>query len=627
MNTAHLVTRLEAAREAYYNREPILSDAAFDALEDELRRLDPTNAYFRHHGAAPTGTKVRHEVPMGSLNKADNVAEMSKWYGDVGQPVVLVSDKLDGSSLSMKFEDGHLIQALTRGRDGVGEDVTKNVRLMQGLPRRAGRFTGHTRGEVIVTKSDFAKYFPDESGLRSTANGTMKRKSDPEPCRHLTVVCYELLPADNNLPTKHREFQELSKLGFLLPRWWKCQSADEIAAVYQKDIDGERAALDYQIDGLVLCIDDNDAQAALGEEGGNQKGSVAFKFPRDGAETTLRDIPWQTGSSGRVTPVAHFDAVPLCGTSVKQATLHCVGQFWSIAQDGGQPHFRVGDRVIVVKAGDVIPRLDALVRPGTGRALAPPACCPVCEANLEVDGEYLICPNRLGCPAQTAGRILNWLSKIGVLGWGGELVGALVDAGLKTPADLYRLSESALAGTRLSGRAFGALRARTCYAALHAKKELPLALIVGSLGIPMWGRSMTASIVAAGYDDLEKMREATAFDLTCVGGVGNIKSDAFVEGFEAAWPLIEDLLSVDITVAKPRGGVMKGKVVVFTGFRDQSLREALEKAGAEYKDGMSKAVNVLVVKDASSTSTKVQAARKNGCAVVSIEELKKMLGR
>lgn len=627
---AQLVARLEAAREAYYNRDPVLSDAAFDSLEGELRRLDPANAYFRHHGAAPTGTKVRHEVPMGSLNKADDVAEMEGWYTGCGgrsAGAVLVSDKLDGASLSLKYEDGYLVQAATRGRDGVGEDVTANVRRMQGLPARAGgRFTGHVRGEVIVKKSDFARHFSGESNPRNTANGTMKRKSDTEPCRHLTVVCYEMLPADRNLPTKRAEFEELRRLGFRLPRWWACEHGPpEIAAIYEKDVGGERAKLDYQIDGLVLYVDDNRVRASLGEEGGNPRGAVALKFPRDGAETTLRDVVWQVGASGRVTPVAHFDPVQLAGATVRQATLHCAGQFRQVARDAGQPWFHIGDRLHITRAGDVIPFVEALVGAGNGRPLAEAVRCPVCETALVEDGEYLVCPNRTGCPAQTAGRILNWTSKLGVLGWGDELVAALVDRGkVLTPADLYRLDDTDLANTRMSGRVLGESKAATIRAALHAKKELPLALIVGSLGIPLWGRSMTALLVAAGVDSLEKMREATAFDLACVAGVGDVKAAAFVEGFAASWPLIADLIAVGVAVAKPRGGAMRGKVVCFTGFRDQTLREAVEAAGGEYKDGMSRAVNMLVVKDASSTSSKVQAARKNGCAVVSVEELRRM---
>jgi DNA ligase (NAD+) len=359
-----LQAQLTVARDAYYNGTPVMSDAAFDALEDELRKLDPNNAFFKKVGApAPTGgawPKVSHSIPMTSLNKVQTVPEFSAWTGSVGNGILFITEKLDGISIGLKYTDRKLVQAVTRGDGLVGEDITRNVLLMQGAvkmlpPAIDGQPTPKTvyvRGEIVCTRSDFKAHFPGESNPRNTASGTAKRQSDFEKAKHLTVIAYQLLPDGIPLDSKNIEFEALAKMGFITPNSYTASSAGEVEGIYNLYIKTKRAAIDYEIDGLVIDIADAKAREALGDLNGRPKGAVALKFPHDQKPTVLREIRWQVGNSGRITPVAIFDEVTLAGVQVERASLHTVRNVTALK-------LFPGCRVLVSRRNDCIPYLEA----------------------------------------------------------------------------------------------------------------------------------------------------------------------------------------------------------------------------------------------------------------------------
>ncbi len=627
-----LVAQRIKASDAYYNGTPIMSDIAFDTFEAELRRLAPEHLCFSQYRAPviSIGTKHKHEVPMSSLNKANFLEEVKKWLEKCGVKTVFASEKADGSSISLYYRKGAFTRAATGG-DGIeGVDVTRNVLLMQGLPKQLhgkhSNFSGHVRGEVVVTKEDFAKYFPDESDARSMANGVLQRVSDYESCKHLTLLCYQVQSDMGLLPSKKEEFDFLKANKFWVPNHWLHASLEDIEHVYKTYVAEGRARLNYVIDGLVLEVDSADVREALGESNSNPAGAIAFKFPRDAKETILRDVVRQVGKGGRVTAVAYFDPVVLCSTNVKQCTLHNESNIKRLAQLGaGRDHLAVGDTVLISKAGDVIPFFEALTKPSKGKLLEPPTQCPECSAPLIYNGEYLTCPNKTLCPAQTQGMIKRWLEKVGVLEWGDALIGALTECGMVgKPSDLYALTEPVLATTLVNGRLHGA-RAKSCIANLHAKKNLTLDIVVGSLGMPLWGQEMVKVLVQAGYETLDSMKNAKAEDLVKIKKVGPTKAEAFVSGLVEVLPEIEALLIAGISISAVKEGPMKGQTVCFTGHRNQALREAIVNAGGTYKDGYSKAVTYVVTKEPDSDSDKFRLAIKNGTKIIDIEEMWRML--
>ena len=604
---------------------PAVSDAVYDAFKDETRKLAPNDPYFRTVGAAPVSEwqKTGHDgFPMGSLNKVQTIEELRAWR-PATQWTTHVSLKGDGISLRLRYERGEFVQGVTRGDGEVGEDITPNVRKMQGVPLRVPGFTGNVRGEITLKKSVFAKHFKDlgYKNCRNAAGGAAKKYSG-EKCGFLNVICYVMRPDSSAYPTKEAEFTALRAAGFDTPGGECLTSPDEIETLRLEYIDGKRDALDYDIDGLVIEINDTEVREAMGEVDGCPAGAVAFKFPHMTAETTLRDVEWQVGASGRITPVAIFDEVVLAGASVTRASLHNVANIYRLHLKG----VATGDVVVVSRRNDVIPYVESVVTRGKAFVVIP-TICPACRAELKMEGEYLVCPDTLGCPHQTVGRLERWITKVGVKDFGGALIEALWHADMiSEPAHLYKLSPERVAEMRLaSERRVGLSAATTAIKNLRAKMDLPLHVLVGSLGIPLWSRSMCKVLVSAGYDTLGKMRDAKVADLIRVDGVEETKAKAFVTGFKAVEPQINNLLEAGVTIMTKSTGSMTGKTMCMTGFRDAELSSAFEAAGGTVKSSVVKGLTYLVAKDPNGSSGKLEKARAGGTVVVGIDEMRALL--
>jgi len=361
-----LAKRLTEARDAYYNGTPIMSDAAFDALEDQLRALDPTHpAILKVGAAAPSGgawPKVKHDIPMSSLNKAQTPSEFEDWVQTCKSLPMVGTLKKDGLSVSLLYKHRKYTQALTRGDGSIGEDITRNVALMSGVVKMLpptlpdGTVTPdvvYVRGEIICKKSDHKTYFPGESNPRNTASGTAKRQSAGwEKCAHLTVMTYQLFPNGVVPASKDTELRWLTQMGFNVAPWVSIASFKEAHTWYETYVSGARATLDFDIDGLVFDINDRSVREALGELNNRPKGSVAWKFPHESKATKLLDIEWQVGNSGRITPVAIFEPVTLAGASISRASLAGIRQV---------EHLKLykGCNILVARRNDCIPRVES----------------------------------------------------------------------------------------------------------------------------------------------------------------------------------------------------------------------------------------------------------------------------
>jgi DNA ligase (NAD+) len=635
MGLRTLLETLKAANAAYRNGTPILSDAVYDGMEQDLASM-VANAtiiddavlearqFLASVGAEiPTDSpwvKVTHRTPMGSLNKAQDDAEFVNWLAAVGPRPLVWSEKLDGISVQIAYTDGTLTLAATRGDGLVGEDITRNVARMKGVVPRIPGFTGHVRGEIVLRRTDFANLAGQYANPRNAASGIAKRL-DGTGCEHLTVFAYQIVREGGaQVQRKQDEFRILSRVGFFVPTWGMASDSHTIIttrSTYNRD------ALDYDIDGLVVEYDDLALMRSLGETNLRPKGATAFKFAHQTGATTLRDIQWQVGNTGRVTPVAIFDAVSLAGASVEKATLHNLSQIQRLTGGLG---FGVGDRIEVSRRNDVIPGVEALVSiEGRTAPLPAPLCCPACQTTLVRDGEYLVC-NGDECPAQVVGAISRWVKKVGILGLGDATIAALVDAGmLDDPSDLYllnrvhRLRDVSINGSRLGSSA------DTIVAEIEVKAEMPLSTLVGSIGIPLCSRSVCQTLVDHGFDTLDKMRGALMADIAAVPGMGEVKAQAFVNGIRAKGTLINALLSNGVRIKSKPVGAMTGLSVCFTGFRDTLLEQAFEQAGGSVKASVVKGLTYLVAKDAHGTSTKLTKARSMGVVVMTPDEFRALL--
>lgn len=651
-----LVARLTEARDAYYNHNPIMSDAAYDALEDKLRAADPNHAFLAKVGAPlpkQTGkwAKARHSIPMGSLKKAhydgdNNVFREAdgKTQWKVPDEEKVVSHKLDGISIDLTYKDRKLVQAITRGEDGtVGEDITRNVLLMEGAVKMlppTEPATVYVRGEIICRKSSFKTNFPGESNPRNTASGTARRFTDYQKVQYLTVVAYQYLPDGVPLPAKANEFEALEQLGFITSPHYVCKTSDDLVALFNDYVASKRDALDYDIDGLVIEVNDRDIREAMGSHNMRPNGARALKFPHASALTTLRAVDWQVGKSGRITPVAIFDTVNLAGANVSRASLHNPDYIDHIARSGGQEYLSPGDIIEVERRNDVIPGVAALHEPNefdNAPLITVPKSCPECGTATERDGAYLICPNKDSCPAQISGAIKRWLTKIGVKHFGDALVDLLCETGkVERIADLYTLDPIEVSAMEDKNCRKVGGTATKAFNNLHAKDKttLPLHVFLGSLGIPLIGRSMAKTIVDGGFDSLHAITHAKLADIESIPGVGTTKAEAFLDGF---WDLLDrgviTSLMAHISIAEKATGVMSGQSVCMTGFRDAKMVAAIEAAGGTVKSSVSKTLTILVTKDPKSTSGKAGKARKYNAdpkathqiKIISQDEMWKML--
>jgi DNA ligase (NAD+) len=619
-------------RAKYYAGMPEISDAAFDGLEDELRALDPTNAVLAHVGApvaaATEWEKARHELPMGSLNKVVTAQELRAWFArcrEIGEKEGLgvideklfVAEKLDGISIEIIYRDGRLTDAITRGDGLVGERITANVARMKGVPSRiAHPQVLSVRGEIILRLSDMRANFPGMVSSRNAAAGTAKR-FDGVGVEHLTVLFYDA--ADHvALTSETRKFSFLRELGFATPRF-ATGSLDDVERLYTRYGAELRDALDYEIDGLVVSLDSRHDQALLGELNGRPRGAVAFKFASPAKVTRVLEILWDTGASGRVTPVAVVEPVELASAVVQRASLHNASRVRALG-------IAVGDDVLVSRRNDVIPYVEEVVVHRRSPA-EPPTHCPVCGEPLATVGEYLLCRN-LECSAIVEGRIHSWIDAIGALEWGDKLVEQVVAAKLvKEPADLYALTVEDLAKLERRGEKI----AKKCLRELRAPLPLTLPVFLAALGIEGFALQTARLLVSAGLTTLNQVLAAEESELSAIAGLGPIKAANIVRGLAARRAEIDRLAAVGIVPTSPeQAGPLSGMTFAFTGASSRprvELARFVEAHGGRVLTSVTKELTHLVIADLTSTSTKAVKARKLGTKLIDEQELMELASR
>lgn len=347
-----LSEELKQAREAYYNLEPMMSDSEYDSKKEKLLQLDPSNFEIKAVGAAPPSDspweKVHHRIPMGSLDKANTVDEFEAWVKKTGVEKFDVSHKIDGASLEIVYEDGKLVRGVTRGDGIVGEDITSNVMKMPDIPHGV-EIPGIStiRGEVVMFKSVFQEKYADKyANPRNTASAKMReRKNAGEDCKNLTFLAYWIdceIELERMCDVRHT----LRRFGFKTPDWnvGDIESIKQIFDLTAKN----RPNIPYEIDGMVVSVDDLSVLSSLGEVAMRPRGQIAWKFESEKAESNVLDVVWQVGPTGRVTPVAKVKPTRIGGVTIESVSLHNIKMFSDLRL------FR-GCRVLIERRNDVIP--------------------------------------------------------------------------------------------------------------------------------------------------------------------------------------------------------------------------------------------------------------------------------
>lgn len=621
-----LAEELLRAKYTYYNcklpgdmKALIISDKIYDAKELELRSLDPDHWVLKIVDApsAPSEwKKAKHQITMGSLNKVNSPDELKSWAKDKGSPKWFVVEKLDGLSIELVYEDGKLVQGITRGDGETGEDISINVIRMAGVKSQLKeKFNGSLRGEIVMLKSVWKKDFSDKANPRNAASGISKRL-DSVGADKLNILLYQVL-GDLDFKTEIDQFKWLKKNNLDAPNYWLFNSIDEVNDHWRNYQDNHRDKLDWDIDGLVVRLNNLTDQMSWGDKDLRPLGAMAFKFDNETRESTIRDIQWQVGNSGRLTPVATVDPVVIVGATITRASLYNIAYIEELGLD-------IGAKVLVARANDVIPRIEELVK-GTGTILKAPDFCPECNGQTKFDGENLMCVNTENCRAQIIGRIKNWVNELNLLEWGGSLIEKLVDSGkASTIADLYKLQLNDISGLdRLGDKS-----AQKCLDILWANNEVSLEIFLGGLSIPTIGQSTIKAIMKAGCDNLTKFGQLNSSNFEEVPGVGPTKAKFLADGLKYNQQLILDLLANGVKIKDKVVGILSNKSVTFTGSME-TKRAILEKmaadAGAEVKGSVGKGLTYLVIADPNSSSSKAVAARKFGTTLISEKDFIKLV--
>lgn len=626
-----LAQRLVAWSERQYSHGDV-DPHAYKALFLALRRESPDHPVLSDVVPARgfEWPKSAHELPMGSLNKVNTDDELRAWVTRCDElsaaqelppvsPDLAVTEKLDGISIEVLYDGGRFETAITRGDGTVGERIGPNVRRMKGVPEtipHLGRVS--IRGEIILRKSDveaFSEFkarvdpkFERVKSLRNTASGIARTKDVKhlEGCRFLSALFYDVEGIDG-LDSEQHKLEWFRTQGLETP-YFAFGDVDAIADLHARYQAQDRAALDYEIDGLVVRANQLAAFNLLGELNHRPRAAVAYKFGNEMQVTMLRDIQWSTGDSGRITPIAVIDPVLLAGAEVRQASLHNLAKVQSM-------EIGVGDEVLVSRRNDVIPYVEKVVVDSGNREEAPETC-RVCETTVERDGEYLLCPNE-DCPARRRGRLKTWVKQLGLLEWGERTIETLFEKELtKEPADLYRLSIEDI--TSLDG--YGEVTARKLLDPLAAKKKIPLPTFIAALGIRSVSRETGKLLVQAGFDTFEKIAETDVETLAAIEGLGEIKARKILDGVRGRLDEIRELKKVGVEPVLPdEGGPLHGLSFCFSGSHARPRKELVrivEDNGGAVRSGVTKGLSYLVLADPTSTSSKAQKARNLGTEII-----------
>lgn len=641
----------------YFDDEQVVSDYEYDMLMRELKQIEkeypelitedsPTQRVGT--GAIKKGfEKVTHEVPLQSLQDVFTFEEveefdqrMQKAAIEFSRPLdYVVETKIDGLSSAIEYRNGKLYRGATRGNGIVGEDVTQNISTIKHVPKELKEPISITvRGEVFIGKTDFDKLNEDRlleeqeqfANARNAAAGSLRQlDSKITASRPLDIYVFNVQKCDDiTFKTHYESLLYLEGLGFNVnPVKILCKNMQEVRdAIYK--IGEMRNGLDFGIDGAVVKVNDLELREKVGTTYKTPRWAVAYKYPPEKKETLLKDIVCQVGRTGAITPMAILDPVYVAGSKISKTTLHNEDYI-------KQNDIRIGDRVIIQKAGDVIPEVVGVnkdKRDGTEKIFEMPRICPVCGAEaVREEGEAVVRCIGIECPAKLYRSIIHFASKdaMDIDGLGEAIIGELIERKLiSNIADIYKLTIDDVASLKKNGKKF----AQNLINAIEESKKRDLYRVINSLGIRHVGVKL-AKTLARYFKDMDKLIVATYEELRMIEDVGEITADTIYEFFrqEQTIDLINKLKQANVNmkaeIQENEDGKFAGKTFVLTGslehYSREEASEIIEKMGGKTSSSVSKKTDyVLAGEDAGS---KLKKAQELGITIISEEEFIAML--
>lgn len=636
---ADLMKKLNAWDIAYHqNDEPIVDDATYDDVKSRVLAIEAeypelaVNGFSTHVGAAVSEKfkSYPHTVPMLSISDVFNEGEVRDWFDKLESKDLFVELKVDGLSFAARYENGVFVRGLTRGSGVAGEDITANLLTIPDIPKKlTGDFPSviEVRGEVYMARADFIALNESSdkkfANPRNAAAGSLRQLNPAiTASRKLSAFGYTYGDlSSRDWATQSEYFEKLESWGFKTTRQWahRAHSVQDVQDIYN-DVMLHRDEIPFDIDGLVIKVDSVATQEKMGARANSPRWEIAYKFPAARGITKLNDITIQVGRTGVLTPVAELEPINIGGVVVSRATLHNADEIARLS-------VKIGDKVIVQRAGDVIPQIVAVAESGEGAyPFVFPTVCPVCGGAVVQESGAVArrCVNSLSCPAQIRGELEHFVSRhaFDIEGIGSRQIELFTNLGwIKQAADIFTLIEKH--GDELKDMdGFGAKSVSNLKTSIYNARNVELHRLIYAIGIPDVGE-VTAKILAREFESLDALRATNVERLIEIDGIGEIMAHEIVSFFmdEHAMRALDNLLQY-ITIKNQKKTVVEnsalnGKRVVLTGtlskYTRDEAKEILEQHGARVSGSVSAKTDIVIAGVAA--GSKLTDAQKLGITV------------
>lgn len=620
------------AKKAYYTGSKFLmDDHTYDTLEEILRQKMPNHRIFSKVGSPNFDTgfdKKAHTIPMGSQNKVSNFKDLIHYFElkKISNLEFVVQPKCDGISLEIEYKNGQLINAITRGDGFVGDLITQNVIKMKNFVKKLpNNFSGSIRCEIVVTKKDFKKLneISEEkySNPRNAASG-LSQRLDGKYCEFCSLFAVDIL---SETESESKKISELKSLGFTPVDSILCHSFEEIEKIYQKFLRLDRLSYPFEIDGLVIKINDLKVARQLGVKNNRPKFQVAYKFPADSNTTLIKKIVWQVGPMGSITPVAQVEPVELSGAIINFASL---GNYDLVIKKD----LNIGDIIKISRRGDVIPHIEKVITKVTPGHTDIPTHCPDCQTKLIKEDKNLRCPNSSNCLSQILGSLRLFCDTLGILGLSDKTIKKLYQANkIRLPGDFYKLTVADISGLDNLGEKSG----KNIIHQIQEKKSLTLKQVFDAAVIPNFSAARVQQLITAGFNTPEKLINITMDELLSLKGFQKTLAEKIINGINSRQGWIKSILSQITLKSLDNSQKLSGLTFAITGDLSQprpKIIELIEAHGGKFVSAVSQNTNYLLTNlpagrhgDTDSKSSKFTTAKKLNIKIINENDFQKLL--
>jgi len=622
---------IEAKKAYYTTSRPIMDDHTYDTLEEILKNKLPYHRLFSKVGTPNFDTgweKKNHSHPMSSQNKVNNFKDLVHYFElkFKSSPFLqrgirggfIVQPKCDGLSVEIEYRDGKLLDAITRGDGEVGDLITQNVVRMKNFVANPPNFSGSIRCEIVVTQNDFEKLnkVADEkySNPRNAASG-LSQRLDSKFAEYCTLMAVDLIPEPK---FEFEKVSLLTSLGFLTVESHLCTNFNDIETIFQNLL-VRRSSYPFDIDGLVIKINNFAVARKLGSLNNRPKFQVAYKFPASTNTSTIKNIVWQVGPMGAITPVAEIDPIELSGAIISFASL---GNYDLVKK----MDLNIGDIIQISRRGDVIPHIEKVVTKVNSGHTTIPTHCPDCKSLLVVEDKYLRCRNSKSCLSQIIGSLNLFCQTLNILGLSDKTISKLYSAGrVKTPGDFFKLTVNDIEDLDNLGEKSG----KNIIAQIQAKKTLSLKQVFDAAIIPNFSAARIQLLITAGFDTPDKILNLTIDDLLIIKGFQKTLAQKIIDGIALRRGWITSILN-QVSIHKSsiiNHKSLSGLSFSITGtlsLSRQELIDLIESKGGIFVSAVSSNTDYLIA-NSPSKSDKYQAAIKYNVKIISENDFQKLL--